>query len=402
MALPGMKSTADFSSTENPSTWREGILRLAPRNGAPLYALTSMMKSERTTSALFQWWEEPVFMYTFVVADIGGGVGLDNTSGTDNLSVVSGATRLKPGDALMVATTREQIRVLTVVSDTSLTVQRAQGNAAPANVAATVAPGVRLIYIGSAYREGAPVSVGVSTSPTQQSNVTQIFRDPVEITRTAQQTTTYRTGDPFKNDRERTLHKHSLGIERAFWYGSRFETMENGQPLRFTGGVVSFIAAANDLDAGGKINMAELMGYFPTIFAYGSKEKLAFANLFVQSLLSQLAAKNGQYLWGPQEKEYGMDVRRFFTPAGTLVVTEHPMFSATPGLSNDMLIIDTANIRYRHLQDTTYLKNRQTNGTDGQTDEYLTEAGLEVWHGLTHARIRNIGAISAEPALPAD
>jgi hypothetical protein len=178
--------------------------------------------------------------------------------------------------------------------------------------------------------------------------------------------------------------------------------MENGQPLRFTGGVISFIDPANDLDAGGKINMAELMGLFPTIFAYGSKEKLAFGSLFVQSLFSQLVAVQGDYRWGPQEKEYGIDVRRFFTPAGTLVITEHPMFSATPGLDNDLLVIDTANLRYRHLQDTTYLKNRQENGTDGQTDEFLTEAGLEVWHGLTHARVRNIDALSAEPALPAD
>lgn len=399
MALPGMKSTADFSADENPKSWREGILRLAPRNGAPLYALTSMMKSERTVSTEFTWWEEPVFMYTFVLA----GAGLDATAGTDTVDLVSGATRLKPGDALMVATTREQVRVLTIVSDTQITVERARGaGGSAAGTAALAAAGVRLIYIGSAYREGAPVSVGVSTAPTKKSNVTQIFRDPVEITRSAQQTTTYRTGDPFKNDRERTLHKHSLGIERAFWYGSRFETMENGQPLRFTGGVISFIDPANDLDAGGKLNMSELMGLFPTLFAYGSKEKLAFGSLFVQSLLSQLVAKNGQYQWGPQEKEYGMDVRRFFTPAGTLVITEHPMFSATPGLSNDLLVIDTANIRYRHLQDTTYLKGREQNGTDGKTDEYLTEAGLEVWHGLTHARVRNVSALSAEPALPAD
>lgn len=399
MALPGMKSTADFSADENPKSWREGILKLSPRNGAPLFALTSMMKSERTTSHEFTWWEEPVFMYTFVLA----GTGLDATGGTDTVDVVAGATRLKPGDALMVATTKEQVRILTIVSDTQFTVERARGDVGtPAGTAAAAAAGVRLIYIGSAYREGAPRSVGVSTAPTKKRNVTQIFRDPVEITRTAQQETTYRTGDPFKNDRERTLHKHSLGIERAFWFGSLFETMESGQPLRFTGGVISYIDPANDIDAGGKINLAELMGYFPTLFAYGSKEKLAFGSLFVQSLFSRLVAVNGDYRWGPQEKEYGMDVRRFFTPAGTLVISEHPMFSATPGLANDLLVIDTANLRYRHLQDTTYLKNRQDNGTDGQSDEYLTEAGLEVWHGLTHGRIRNIDAISAEPALPAD
>lgn len=399
MALPGMKSTADFGADENPKTWREGILKLAPRNGAPLYALTSQMKSERTTSPEFQWWEEPVFMYTFVLA----GAGLDATGGTDTVDVASGATRLKPGDALQVATTKENIRVLTIVSDTQFTVERARGvPATPAGTAAAAAAGVRLIYIGSAYREGAPRSVGTSTAPVKKTNLTQIFRDPVEITRTAQQTSTYRTGDPFKNDRERTMHKHSLGIERAFWYGSKFETMESGQPLRFTGGVISFIDPTNDVDAGGKLNLAELMAKFPAIFAYGSKEKLAFGSLFVQSLLSRLVAINGDYRWGPNEKEYGMDVRRFFTPAGTLVLTEHPMFSATPGIANDLLIIDTANLRYRHLQDTTYLTNRQDAGVDGKSDEYLTEAGLEVWHGLTHFRLRNVDALSAEPALPAD
>lgn len=399
MALPGMKSTADFSADENPRSWREGILKLSPRNGAPLYALTSQMKSERTVSTEFLWWEEPVFMYTFVLA----GAGLDATAGTDTMDVVSGATRLKPGDMLQVLTTKENVRVLTVVSDTQVTVERARGTpATPAGTAAAAAAGVRTIYIGSAYREGAPRSVGTSTAPVKKTNLTQIFRDPVEITRSAQQTTTYRTGDPFKNDRERTMHKHSLGIERAFWYGSKFETMESGQPIRWTGGVISFIDPTNDIDAGGKLNMAELLAKFPQIFAYGSKEKLAFGSLFVQSLLSQLVAKNGQYQWGPSEKEYGMDVRRFFTPAGTLVITEHPMFSATPGISNDLLVIDTANLRYRHLQDTTYLTDRQDKGVDGKADEYLTEAGLEVWHGLTHYRLRNIDALSIEPVLPAD
>jgi len=399
MALPGMKSTADFGVDENPKTWREGILKLSPRNGAPLFALTSQMKSERTTSPEFQWWEEPLFMYTFVMA----GAGLDATVGTDTVTLVSGGVRLKPGDMLQVQSTKENVRVLTVVSDTSITVERARGEpTSPAGTATAAAAGVRLIYIGSAYREGAPRSVGTSNAPTKKSNVTQIFRDPVEITRTAQQTTTFRTGDPFKNDRQRTMHKHSLGIERAFWYGSKFETMESGQPLRFTGGVISFIDPANDKDAGGKINMSELLGFFPQIFAYGSKEKLAFGSLYVQSILSQLVAEQGDYRWGPSEKEYGIDVRRFFTPAGTLVVTEHPMFSATPGIANDLLIIDTDNLRYRHLQDTTYLTDRQDKGVDGKADEYLTEAGLEVWHGLTHFRIRNLDAISAEPVRPAD
>lgn len=395
MALPGMKSTADFSADENPRSWREGILRLAPRSGASLFALTSMMKSERTTSHEFFWWEEPLFMYTFVLA----APGLDNTGGTDTVNVVSGATRLKPGDMLRAMATLEHVRVLTIVSDTQFTVERARGDVSTsAGTAATAAAGTRLMYIGSAYRQGAPRSVGTSTAPVKKTNLTQIFRDPVEITRTAQQTTTYRTGDPFKNDRERTTHKHSLGIERAMWFGAKYETMESGQPITFTGGITSFMDPAKIYDAGGSLSLSELLDQFPAIFEFGAKEKLVFAGLFVQSLLGRLVARSGEYQWGPAEKEYGIDVRRFFTPAGTLVITEHPMFSATPGIANDMFVIDTSNLRYRHLQDTTYLKNRQENGVDGQADEFLTECGLEVWHGKTHYWIRNVDAMEAEPA----
>lgn len=395
MALPGMKSTSDFSADENPKTWREAILRLAPRDGAALYGLTSMMKSERTTSAEFNWWEEPIFMYTFVMA----GGGLDATAGTDTVDLVSGGTRLKPGDVLRVNSTLEQLRVLTIVSDTQISVERARGaGGSAAGTAAAAAAGVRLMYLGSAYREGAPRSVGTSAAPTKQTNFTQIFREPVEITRTAQQTTTYRTGDPFKNDRGRAMHKHSLGIERALWFNSKFETMEAGQPLRITGGVTSFIPPGKIHNAGGAISLDTFMGLFPAIFEFGSKEKLAFGGLFVQSLLGRLVARSGDYSWGPPQKEYGIDVRRFFTPAGTLVITEHAMFSATPGLANDLFVLDTANLRYRHLQDTTYLPNRQENGVDGKADEYLTEAGLEVWHGQTHYWLRNLDAMAAEPA----
>jgi hypothetical protein len=298
MALPGMKSTADFSTDENPRTWREGILKLSPRNGSPLFALTSMMKNERTTSPEFTWWEEPLFMYTFTV----NGALLSSAS---TVVVDQDALRLKPGDVLRVATTGEHIRVLTVTADTSFTVERARGAGGSAQgTAAAIADNAILIYVGSAYREGAGRSVGTSTAPVKKHNYTQIFRDPVEITRTAQQTTTYRTGDPFKNDRERTMHKHALGIERALWWGSPLETMETGQPIRYTGGIINFIDPANVLSVTGNVlDMDELLSMFTTLFKYGSSEKLVFTSLFVQTQLANLVRKNGQYQWGPQEKE---------------------------------------------------------------------------------------------------
>lgn len=384
MALPGMKSTADYATDQRPKNWREGILWLSPRNNAPLFALTAAMSSESTDDPEFNWWEESVNLYNFTLsADI------DNAVTT--IPITAGATKLKPGDVLRVQATGEAIRVATIVSDTSFTVTRGFGpnGSAAGTPAAVDIPGdsAALLYIGSGYREGAPRSVGTSNNPVKKSNVTQIFRDPVEWTRTNTKTRT-RTGDEKANDRKRIMHKHALGIERAFWYGTRYETMESGQPLRLTDGVISFVPSTNIKTVGtggnGQVDMDEFESYFPDIFAYGSSEKLAWGSIRTMMIINQIVRKNTKYQWGPNEKEYGMNVKRLYTPAGTLVLTEHPLFGqAGQFLAEDLFIMDTANLKYRYITDTTLLKDRQDKGTDGECEEYLTEAGLEVHHGAT-------------------
>lgn len=385
MALPGMKSTADFATDERPKNWREGILWREPRNGAPLFALTSMMPSESTDDPEFSWWDEAVDMFGFNVSG-------DITSGATTIGLTAGGTKLKAGDMLRVDSSGEAIRVVTVVSDTSITVTRAVGpvgSAAGTAAAITAATNSKLLYVGSAYREGAGRSQGTSNSPTKRRNVTQIFRTPVEWTRTAM-ATKYRTGDAQKNDRRRALNKHSIGIERAFWLGTLYETMESGQPLRFTQGIAGLIPAANDktVTAGG-VDMDELEAYFADIFAYGSGEKLAFGSIKTLSILNSIVRKNTSYQWMGKEKEYGMSVNRLHTPAGTLVLTEHPLFGQASQLfPEDLLILDTANLKYRYITDTTNIKDIQTPGDDGKAEEWLTEGGLEMHHPDTFFRLR--------------
>jgi hypothetical protein len=393
MALPGMKSTADFVTDERPKNWRSGILLLSPRNNAPLYSLTAAMSSESTDDPEFYWWEEAVQMFGFTLsADINNAV--------TTIPLTAGGTLLKPGDMLRVNLTGEAMRVVSVVSDTSITVTRAMGaGGTPAGTAAAVvaATDPKLLYIGSAYREGAPASVGTSNNPSKKSNVTQIFRDPVELTRTAEKTN-YRTGDPWKNGRRRTMHKHALGIERALWLGTRFETLESGQPLRFTDGILSFVPAGNiiTVTAGG-VDMDELESYMAGIFAYGSREKVAWGSIATMIIINQIVRKNSHYNWGPNEKEYGMDVKRLYGPAGTLTFIEHPLFGqAGQLLAQDLFIMDTANLKYRYVTDTTLLKDREANGTDGKTEEYLTECGLEVHHGATFTWLKGFKAAAVD------
>jgi hypothetical protein len=388
-----MKSTADFAANQRPQNWREGIAVLLPRNGASLFALTAAMQSQATDDPTFNWWEEKALMHNY-------NTGADVTNVATTIPLVSGGTTLKPGDTLRVDASGEVMCVVSVISDTSITVTRAVGpggTAAGTAAAITFATNDKLLYIGSAYREGAPRSVGVSFNPTQSSNVTQIFRDPVEMTRTATKTN-YRTGDELKNQRRRALHKHSMGIERAFWLGTRYETVEAGQPKRYTDGVLNRIPAANIVTvSGGVMDMDEFESYLAGMFAYGAGEKLAFGSVATMVKLGALVRKNSLYNWGPDETEYGMRVKRLFSPAGTLVLTEHPLFGqAGQFLANDLVIMDTTNLKYRYITDTTKLTNRQDPGTDGECEEWLTECGLQVSFPDTFFWLRGINSVAKD------
>jgi hypothetical protein len=393
-----MKSTADFAANERPQNWRAGILLNTPRNNAPLYALTSMMGSESTDDPTFNWWEEDVQMFGFnVSANVG--------TGDTTIPLVKGGTMLKTGDMLKVSGSGEGMRVVAVLSDTQVTVTRAMGpTGSAAGTAATItaASDSKLLFVGSAYREGAPRANGTSYNPVNKNNVTQIFRDPVELTRTAQKTN-YRTGDAWKNDRRRASHKHALGIERAMWLGVRYETMEAGQPLRFTDGFLSFIPAANIKNVGkttaGQVTMTELESYMAGIFATGSSEKVAWGSVATMIIINQIVRLNSHYNWGPGEKEYGVDVKRLYTPAGTLVFMQHPLFGQQGQfMAQDLVIMDTANLKYRYITDTVLLKDRGDRGQDGDTEEYLTECGLEVHNGGSHYWLKGFASASKDNA----
>lgn len=384
MALPGMKSTADFEADRRPKNWRDGLLRLSPRNNAPLFALTAAMKSEKTDDPEFIWWEKDVELYTY---KLGAAAAAGITTLTLDVAdaTMGKGTTLKPGDTLRNQRTGEVVRVAVVTSNTAVEVQRAVGEpTSPAGTASAFNTADVLLYIGSAYREGAPKSLGTSTGGIKRSNFTQIFRTPIEITRTADQTR-LRGMQGYAELKEDAMHKHSLGIERAFWLGTKWETLENSQPLRFTGGIINSIPTQNrhNFTVAGT-DMDELEAIIGKLFAYGSNEKVVWGSIASMMVINSIVRKNSSYQWAPKEKEYGMDVKRLFTPAGTLTFMEHPLFGqAGQWMEKDLVVMDTANLRYRHLQDTVLLKDRQQPGDDGKCDEYLTEAGLELHHGRT-------------------
>lgn len=401
MPIQGLRHTDNFATNERPQNWREAILRLEPNGSAPLTALTSMMKSESTDDPIFHWWQKNTQERRIALST---GV----TNATQNLPFVSGALGFKRGDVLMSEETQEIVVVVQDPTiDTALMVTRGFAGTTSASTSATQAgdnPYFR--GIGSAYEEGSEAPTGVGFDPTEYYNYTQIFRNTLEMTRTAAKTR-LRTGDQVKEAKRECLELHSIDMEMAFWFGKRAATTFGGKPWRTTNGIYQSIllsASQNVITAATAVTMTNLETYMKDIFKYGSSQKMVFTGNASLLALNQIIRRNSQYNIDFGAKEYGMRVARLICPFGELVFKTHPLFNqmsggttagtAYNGLDTWMFVLDMKNILYRYLDDsdTKYQKDLQSNGLDGMKSGYLTECGLEVQKALTHYVIREFAA----------
>ena len=125
-----------------------------------------------------------------------------------------------------------------------------------------------------------------------------------------------------------------------------------------------------------------------TIFAFGSQQKLAFVGAKVAAHLQRF----GKARWQPTvvDGTYGVNVTRYATMAGDLMVHLHPQFRQVPGMDSAMVIIDMPHVKYRYLEgrDTQLLRDRQGNGVDGVIHEYLSDCGLDLTQDKVHTYIK--------------
>ena len=414
MAIQGLIGTGDLGtnaavgsfSEERPLNWRQGILMRYPNGHAPITALTSVMKKKVTDDPQYHWWEREVSNVRLELgADIVDEAGPSTWTITPHADF-GGGYQCKAGDILWVEENNELVRVNSVTNDTTIVVAREFAGTTRAGVdfdGLTVNP--YLLIVGSVFEEGASTPESIRYRPTKLYNYTQIFRDALKATRTAMQTR-LRTVDEVRDAKQQALLYHSIRMEYGYIHGVRYEgTGTDGEPERMTGGLISFIPAGNILDeAGTALKMERFEVLMLECFRFGSQEKVGFVGNRAMLAFVQMARRNASIEITPVQREFGMDIRRFFTPFGTIVLKTHPLFNQVQsqiitddtfyGMDSWALILDMGDISYRPLRnsDTQYLPDRQANGVDGLTSEYLTEAGLEMHHGKNHMLLKGLVA----------
>jgi len=395
-AIQGLRGSGEFSTDFRPKNYRELFTLLEPNGNAPLNALLAMGSSEPTDDPEYKNFRDELPDRKLTV----NGAVADTSTGTitidasdDNKFAIDGAIVVNSG-------TGEVMHVTADTTATTLTVTRNIGGTAH-----QIADNAELFIAGFAAAEGGSSPTAISFDATVASNYTQIFRTAFQVSNTLN-STYLRTGDKMNEAMTKALKLHMSDIERAMFFGYKHESNgSSAQPTRFTGGLLNSLTNVVDVDtdyatyggtAAGEMTeegFDQLL--ISTVFKYGSKQKIAFVGENVANYLQQF----GKDRWQPTAMEgaYGVNLTRYNTFAGDLMVHLHPQFRQVPGMKEAMIIVDFPYLSYRYLEgrDTQLLENRQSNDADSVKHEYLTECGLELLQDKTHAYIKNWGSRTA-------
>ena len=388
-AIQGMRGSGEFSSDFRPKNYRELFTLLEPNGNAPLNAMLSMGSSESTDDPEYKNFRDEL---PDRVLTVNGAVASTSTTsvtidaGDDNKFAINGAIIINQ-------TTGEVMHATADTTATTLTVARNIGGTSH-----QIADNAVLFIAGYAAAEGASSPTAISFDASVVSNFTQIFRTAFQVSNTLS-STFLRTGDKMDESMTKALKLHMSDIERAMFFGAKAESNgSSSAPTRYTGGLINSLTNVVDITTSyasyggsGAGKMTE-EGFddllISTIFKYGSNQKIAFVGETVANQLQQM----GKDRWKPTvvESTYGVNLIRYTTFAGDLMVHLHPQFRQLAHMKNAMVIVDFPYLSYRYLEgrDTQLLENRQSPDADSVKHEYLTECGLELLQDKVHAYIK--------------
>jgi len=417
MAFMGMRGDGDWTANQRPENWREVILYEFPNGDAPITAILSMMPTEGTDDSVFHWWTKRLPGQAGAVSGVYIDAGLSTAyvyASHQSTFGAAGATiyvkvaealakefraghqvLLRDSDRWDVDVVGKVTAVVYNGSNSYIAVKLLEDDDNSADSSNYNLSTVdRIIIIGNINPQGGPIPRAIAYDPVEFINYTQIFRSPLEITRTAKKTH-LRTGDAYQEAKKEALRLHSIEQEKALIWGVLSSTIgANGKPERTFDGILSFLrkyatnpsqsldnfALNSDysgqswLDAG-EDWLDEKLEYLGT---YAPSEVIALCGAGALTGLHKLAKHLGniQLTPGPG-KTYGITFTTWLNPHITVHLKKHPLLSREPSTAHTMVLFSPKNIKMRILDDTKFLPEREARGVDGSVEEYLSELGPE-------------------------
>ena len=358
----GLKSTNDLTKLSFSSM----ITRLMPNGTAPLFALTSYLKSETALQTEHGYFAKSA-LFPYIV--LGAAVGTT----TETSFTVDSTESIVPGMILQLNnTTKENVLVEAVISDTVIQVRRGVGSTAATAVIDTPA-----FMVGNAYEEASVRPIPLNITPRRITNLTQIFRNSWAISDTVRATQVIAGDTTESESRQDCAALHAQSIEAALFFGKKFSGVRNGQPIRTMDGLINTVSNINNypssytvpnvFNAGGTTNFTQLEGFLDPVFNQTTDPKVANERvLFVggkaRSVLNNIGRLNSTYYMENGETSFGLQFATFKTSRGTFRMIEHPLFNSNDVWAKMAVAVDLSSIGVA------YLNGRQTQNKEFNAD----------------------------------
>ena len=380
--LSGIFNTNLNPAELNARSFAGTILRLFPNGSAPLFALSSQSGKSKAKASTHGYFSKTLSFIktTSTVADAAGAT-------TMNVASTVGMT---PFMVLMNTRTRENIRVLTIASATTVTVTRAFGRVAAA--ACTI--GDNLIQVGTAFMEGSDRPTARQLSTVYIANYTQIFRNAWGLTDTARASLAEMGYSNIAESRKDCSMFHSIDAESAILFGQPKMDTSGSQPLHATQGIIDAIyqyAPSNVNAAGATTTYDQLVALVEEAWTYSTdasnpKMRAGFCDSTAMKVMHQIARLSGHVEIMQSETTFGMQFTKFKFYKGELNLIEHPLMNALQtAATGTLLVMDLPALKLAYMdgRDTIaeeYNINGKVipNGTDGVGGSLTSEFAVEL------------------------
>lgn len=377
----GIFNTGNFTPDLAKKSFTGMLTRLMPNGNAPLFVLTSMLKTGTALQVEHGFFTKTMIFPAFTLtADI---------DATQTTLTVASTANLLPGQLHRLEQTKEVVIINQVISATQVLVSRGVGNVAGAAI--TVASQNANAYqIGNAYEEASIRPQALAINPVRVTNLTQIFRNTWAISGSTEATQVIAGDTNVAENRQDCAAFHAADIEKALFFGQKSQGYRNGQPFRTMDGLVSIVgnlayyppsyAAPNIFPAGATTNYTQLEDMLdPTLNQTTDpktgNERLIFVGAKAHRVINNIGRLNGEYQLQHGQTEWGLRFTTFLTTRGTFRLIEHPLFNTNADWSKMAVVVDVATFNVA------YLNGRQTQNKEFNTSGQVVDNGIDAVGG---------------------
>jgi hypothetical protein len=334
------------------------VARFMPMGDAPLFGLTSMLKTETALQFQHGYFSKSM-IFPSVILSVQAAIADTVLSVTSTSNIIPGML-LRPDGA-----STEVMLVQGIIGATQLVVLRGVGNTAPAIIPISTL----CIQVGNASEEGSARPLAVSIQTILQTNFTQIFRNTWAVTGTAAETKMIAGEGNVGESKMDCMALHAADIEKGIIWGQKYLGMRNNQLFHTMDGILSIVstlAPANITTLGGTTNFTQLETALDPVFNVRTdqqvgNERLMFVGGVARRILNNIGRLNGTYMLTQGQTEFGLKFSTLNMTRGTFRIIEHPLLNAwgsATSYAKMAIVVDMASFNLA------YLGNRKTKAFD--------------------------------------